>query len=76
MKVNITLTHYLKGGYIMSMKNVILCLLLGLCLFFASPGLTIAGEYPDKPITMILGSRPGGSHDLNARVFTSVIPQY
>jgi len=32
--------------------------------------------YPSKPITLILPLGAGGSHDLNARVFTSVIPQY
>lgn len=33
-------------------------------------------EYPEKPITLILPVGAGGSHDRNARVFTSVIPQY
>jgi tripartite-type tricarboxylate transporter receptor subunit TctC len=33
-------------------------------------------EYPDKPITLIIPLGAGGSHDLNARVFTSVIPTY
>ena len=31
-------------------------------------------EYPEKPITMIVPLGAGGSHDRNARVFTSVIP--
>lgn len=31
-------------------------------------------EYPEKPITLILPLGAGGSHDRNARVFTSVIP--
>ncbi len=35
-----------------------------------------AGEYPEKPITVILPLGAGGSHDRNARVFTSVIPQF
>lgn len=35
-----------------------------------------ADAYPSKPITLILPLGAGGSHDLNARVFTSVIPQY
>ncbi len=42
-------------------------------------GLGIGGamaEYPEKPITLILPLGAGGSHDRNARVFTSVIPQY
>jgi len=33
-------------------------------------------EYPEKPITLILPLGAGGSHDRNARVFTSVIPEY
>lgn len=33
-------------------------------------------EYPEKPITMVLPLGAGGSHDLNARVITSIIPQY
>ena len=33
-------------------------------------------DYPEKPITMVIPFGPGGSHDLNARVFTSIIPQY
>ena len=31
-------------------------------------------EFPEKPITVILPLGAGGSHDRNARVFTSVIP--
>lgn len=41
----------------------------------ASSG-AIAEGYPDKPITLIIPLGAGGSHDLNARVFTSIIPQY
>ncbi|MBF0277496.1 MAG: tripartite tricarboxylate transporter substrate binding protein [SAR324 cluster bacterium] len=33
-------------------------------------------EYPEKPITLVLPLGAGGSHDLNARVFTSIIPEY
>ncbi len=36
----------------------------------------LAQSFPEKPITLILPLGAGGSHDLNARVFTSVIPQY
>ena len=39
-------------------------------------GGAVADSYPSKPITLILPLGAGGSHDLNARVFTSVIPQY
>lgn len=33
-------------------------------------------EFPEKPITLIVPLGAGGSHDRNARVFTSVIPEY
>lgn len=33
-------------------------------------------DYPEKPITLVLPLGAGGSHDLNSRVFTSIIPQY
>ncbi len=46
-------------------------LMLGL-----SVGGAIAQNYPEKPITLILPLGAGGSHDLNSRVFTSIIPQY
>ena len=52
---------------------------LGLGVFIAA-GTIFAGEargeYPEKPITLVLPVGAGGSHDRNARVFTSVIPQY
>lgn len=35
-----------------------------------------AAEYPEKPITLIIPLGAGGSHDLNARVFTSILPEY
>jgi tripartite-type tricarboxylate transporter receptor subunit TctC len=41
-----------------------------------SIGGAIAQDYPNKPITLILPLGAGGSHDLNSRVFTSIIPQY
>lgn len=36
----------------------------------------LAADYPTKPITMIIPLGAGGSHDLNARVMTSVLPTY
>ena len=33
-------------------------------------------EFPEKPITMIIPLGAGGSHDLNARVISSVLPSY
>lgn len=37
---------------------------------------TAEDDYPNKSITLIIPLGAGGSHDLNARVFTSIIPQY
>jgi tripartite-type tricarboxylate transporter receptor subunit TctC len=39
-------------------------------------GAATAQDYPTKPITMIIPLGAGGSHDLNARVMTSVLPSY
>lgn len=57
----------------MSLMKVVsvTALMLGL-----SVGGAIAQNYPNKPITLILPMGAGGSHDLNSRVFTSIIPQY
>lgn len=41
----------------------------------ASSG-AVADDYPTKSITLIIPVGAGGSHDLNARVFTSIIPQF
>jgi tripartite-type tricarboxylate transporter receptor subunit TctC len=35
-----------------------------------------AADYPEKPISLVIPLGAGGSHDLNARIMTSVIPQY
>lgn len=39
-------------------------------------GAALADDYPNRPITMIIPFGPGGSHDLNARVITSTIPEH
>jgi tripartite-type tricarboxylate transporter receptor subunit TctC len=50
-------------------------LAIGAVLAVGLGGITDArAEYPEKPITLILPLGAGGSHDRNARVFTSVIP--
>lgn len=36
----------------------------------------VAEDFPNRPITMIIPLGAGGSHDLNARVITSVLPSY
>ena len=44
--------------------------------FAASMSPAMAQQYPEKPITMVIPLGAGGSHDLNARVITSIIPTY
>ena len=39
-------------------------------------GTAALAEYPEKPITLVIPLGAGGSHDLNARVITSIIPTY
>jgi len=57
-----------------SLKKVAAALAAGLIL---APSLGAAqAAYPEKPITLVIPLGAGGSHDLNARVITSVIPQY
>jgi tripartite-type tricarboxylate transporter receptor subunit TctC len=40
----------------------------------AASGPATAQKFPEKPITMIIPLGAGGSHDLNARIITSVLP--
>lgn len=39
-------------------------------------GTAAYAEFPEKPITLVIPLGAGGSHDLNARVITSIIPTY
>ena len=57
------------------MNNLIKFLIISLLGFFCVISQSQA-QYPEKPITMVIPLGPGGSHDLNARVFTSIVPQY
>lgn len=43
---------------------------------FAMSSAPALAEFPEKPVTMVIPLGAGGSHDLNARIITSVIPQY
>ncbi len=56
------------------MKKTMLAMVAALGLASA-PAAVQAQTYPDHPITMIIPLGAGGSHDLNARVMTSVLPQ-
>lgn len=60
----------------MKAKHIVQSLLVVLLMGVLSIGPAIAADYPEKPITLIIPLGAGGSHDLNARVFTSVIPTY
>lgn len=42
----------------------------------AATGAMAQSAYPERPITMVIPLGAGGSHDLNARVITSIIPTY
>jgi tripartite-type tricarboxylate transporter receptor subunit TctC len=60
----------------MSLKKLS-TMLLGALVLIGMMGVSdVRAEYPEKPITLILPMGAGGSHDRNARVFTSVIPQF
>lgn len=53
------------------LKTLLIGAIAGLGLTAVPAG---AQDFPDKPITMIIPLGAGGSHDLNARVITSVLP--
>ena len=36
----------------------------------------VADDFPSKPVTLVLPLGAGGSHDINSRAITSIIPQY
>lgn len=67
--------HDAKGSKeIMSWKTIARVLATVAVVFLAAtPALA---QYPEKPITLVIPLGAGGSHDLNARVITSTIPQY
>ncbi len=51
-------------------------LLISLCAaLIGFSTLAAAEKFPDRPLTMIIPLGAGGSHDLNARVITSVLPE-
>ena len=60
----------------MSIRKCFLIALVVCMAFFISAAPVLADTYPSKPITLIIPLGAGGSHDLNSRVFTSVIPAY
>lgn len=60
----------------MNSKKSLRFLLVALFVAFVYLGNAQAGTYPEKPVTLIIPFSAGGSHDLNARVVISIIPQY
>ena len=60
----------------MTFRNFSRSMLVAVLLVFIGLTPVMADNYPSKPITLIIPLGAGGSHDLNARVFTSVIPTY
>lgn len=60
----------------MSIRKCFLIALVVCMAFFIGAAPVLADQYPSKPITLIIPLGAGGSHDLNSRVFTSVIPTY
>ncbi|WP_164730421.1 Bug family tripartite tricarboxylate transporter substrate binding protein [Pelagibacterium montanilacus] len=51
-------------------------LILGLAAAVGLTGTAMAqDDFPNRPLTMIIPLGAGGSHDLNARVITSVLPE-
>jgi len=57
-------------------KRLITTLTMAAAMAVGLAGAGAAQDFPNKPITLIVPLGAGGSHDLNSRVFTSVIPQY
>jgi len=57
-----------------SRRNFLTTALAGLILTFGLG--EVKAEYPEKPVTLVIPLGAGGSHDLNARVITSIIPEY
>jgi tripartite-type tricarboxylate transporter receptor subunit TctC len=60
----------------MNLKKIYTMLLGGVAIVGMMGADAAQAEFPEKPITLILPLGAGGSHDRNARVFTSVIPEF
>jgi tripartite-type tricarboxylate transporter receptor subunit TctC len=60
----------------MKITNLIKAALGAAIALVVSAGTINAQDFPVKPITLVLPLGAGGSHDLNSRVFTSIIPSY
>lgn len=57
-------------------KTAITSIATAITLSLGMAGNVLADDYPEKPISLVIPLGAGGSHDLNARIMTSVIPQY
>ncbi|WP_114965516.1 tripartite tricarboxylate transporter substrate binding protein [Alkalilacustris brevis] len=56
------------------MKNIKATVIGAIAALGLGAGAATAEDFPNRPITMIIPLGAGGSHDLNARVITSVLP--
>ncbi|MEM9220981.1 MAG: tripartite tricarboxylate transporter substrate binding protein [Pseudomonadota bacterium] len=57
-------------------RRTVAKILVATCATVLALGVPAFADYPEKPITLVIPLGAGGSHDLNARVITSTIPQY
>lgn len=57
-------------------KSAVISTVVALGLTVGLSSSIYAADYPEKPISLVIPLGAGGSHDLNARVMTSVIPAY
>ncbi|MBT5032762.1 MAG: tripartite tricarboxylate transporter substrate binding protein [Proteobacteria bacterium] len=61
----------MNSTQLLRFKSGLLCVSL-----LVASTVSLAQEYPQRPIIMAIPFGAGGSHDMNARIFTRVIPKY
>lgn len=58
------------------MKNLIKSMALGVAFMTTLGASAIAGDYPERPITIVVPYGPGGAADLSARMVAGAAPTY
>ena len=58
------------------MKNLMKSMALGVALITTLGASAIAGDYPERPITIVVPYGPGGAADLSARMVAGAAPAY